>query len=83
MCCNKPIDYKMLTKLDIIAWLHREGGNSDILAYILAYIYIYIYISQRSDKKGCMVPSILQFQFKINIKEGQDMHKNVVYLKSL
>ena len=45
--------------------------------------YIYIYISQRSDKNGCMVPSILQFQFKINIKEGQDMRKNVVYLKSL
>ena len=36
-----------------------------------------IYISQRLDKKGRMVPSILQFQFKINIKEGQDMHKNV------
>ena len=24
-----------------------------------------------------MVPSILQFQFKINIKEGQDMHKYI------
>ena len=36
ICCNKPIDYKMLTKFlpDIIAWLHREGGNSHILAYI-------------------------------------------------
>ena len=36
MCCNKPIDYKMLTKffLDIIAWLYGEGGNSNILAYI-------------------------------------------------
>ena len=35
MCCNKPIDYKMLTKffLDAIAWLHEEGGNSHILAY--------------------------------------------------
>ena len=33
MCCNKPIDYKMLTKffLDIIAWLYGEGGNSYIL----------------------------------------------------
>ena len=37
MCCNKPIDYKMLTKFfqDIIAWLYGEGGNSHILAYIL------------------------------------------------
>ena len=36
MCCNKPIDYKMLPKffLDIIAWLYGEGGNSHILAYI-------------------------------------------------
>ena len=32
MSCNKPIDYKMLTKffVDIIAWLYREGGNSHI-----------------------------------------------------
>ena len=45
--------------------------------------YIYLYISQRLDKKGRMVPSILQFQFKTNIKEGQDMHKHVVYFKSL
>ena len=44
---------------------------------------IYIYISQRLDKKSCMVPSILQFQFKTNIKESQDMRKNVVYLKLL
>ena len=35
------------------------------------YIYIYIYISQRLDKKGCMVPSILQFQFKTNIKKAR------------
>ena len=34
-------------------------------------------ISQRLDKKGCMVPSILQFQYKTNIKEGQDMHKTL------
>ena len=36
MCCNKPIDYKMLIKffLDIIAWLYGEGGNSHILADI-------------------------------------------------
>ena len=35
MCCDKPIDYKMLSKffLDIIAWLYGEGGNSHILAY--------------------------------------------------
>ena len=38
MCsCNKPIDYKMLTKffIDIIAWLYGEGGNSHLLVYIL------------------------------------------------
>ena len=36
MCCNKPTDYKMLTKffLDIIALLYGEGGKSHILAYI-------------------------------------------------
>ena len=30
MCCNKPVDYKMLIKffLDVIAWLYGEGGNS-------------------------------------------------------
>ena len=49
--------------------------------FMVIYMYIYIYISQRFDKKGCMVPSILQFQYKTNIKEGQDMHKNVVYFK--
>ena len=33
ICCNEPIDYKMLTKLflDVIAWLYGEGGNSHIL----------------------------------------------------
>ena len=33
MCCNKPIDYKMLTKffLDIHCLVVREGGNSHIL----------------------------------------------------
>ena len=36
-------------------------------------------ISQKLDKKSRMVLSILQFQFKTNIKEGQNMHKNVVY----
>ena len=41
MCCNKPIDYKMLTKffLDIIAWLYGEGGNSHILAYRMCHSY--------------------------------------------
>ena len=36
MCCNKPIDCKMIAKffLYIIAWLYGEGGNSHILAYI-------------------------------------------------
>ena len=35
MCCNKPIDYKMLAKffLDIVAWLDGEGGNSHIHIY--------------------------------------------------
>ena len=35
MCCDKPIDYKILAKffLDIIAWLYGEGGNSHILTY--------------------------------------------------
>ena len=35
MSCNKPIDYKMLTKffLDVIAWLYGERGNAHILAY--------------------------------------------------
>ena len=43
MCCNKPIDYKMLTKvfLDIIAWLYGEGGNSHLLAYIYRMCYFY------------------------------------------
>ena len=41
MCCNKPIDYKMLTKffLDVIAWLYGEGGNSQILAYRMCHFY--------------------------------------------
>ena len=41
MCCNKPIDYKMLTKffLDVIAWFYGEGGNSHILAYRMCHFY--------------------------------------------
>ena len=40
MCCNKPIDYKMLTKFFLdIAWLFREGGNSHILAYRMCHFY--------------------------------------------
>ena len=38
---------------------------------VLTVTYLQIYISQRFDKKGRMVPSILQFQFKTNLKEGQ------------
>ena len=35
MRCNKPINYKMLTKflLDIIAWSYGQEGNSHILGY--------------------------------------------------
>ena len=41
MCCNKPIDHKILTKffLDVIAWLYGEGGNSHILAYRVCHFY--------------------------------------------
>ena len=45
--------------------------------------FVLDYRSQRLDKNGRMVPSILQFQSKTNIKEGQDMCKNVVYFKLL
>ena len=39
MYCNKPINYKGLTKLflDIIAWLYEEGGNSHILEYRMCH----------------------------------------------
>ena len=35
MCCNKPINYKMLTKffLELIAWLFGEDGNFHIFGY--------------------------------------------------
>ena len=38
-CCNKPIDYKILTKffLGITAWLYGEGGNSHILGYRMCH----------------------------------------------
>ena len=43
LCCNEPIDYKMLTKflLNIIAWLYGEGGNFHILAYIYRMCHFY------------------------------------------
>ena len=43
MCCNRPIDYKMLAKffLDIIAWLYREGANSHILGYRMCHFLGY------------------------------------------
>ena len=42
MCCNKPINYKMLAKffLDIIAWLFGEGGNSYILGYRMCHFRV-------------------------------------------
>ena len=33
MCCDKSIDYKMLTKFFLDIMLHGEGGSSHILAY--------------------------------------------------
>ena len=41
MCCNKPIDYKMIIKffLNIIAWLYGEGGNSHILGYSMCHFW--------------------------------------------
>ena len=41
MCCNKPIDYKILTKLflGVIAWLYGEGGNSHVLANRMCHFY--------------------------------------------
>ena len=41
ICCNKPIDYKMLIKffLDVITWLYGEGRNSQILAYKMCHFY--------------------------------------------
>ena len=50
--------------------------TQDMHTYIHIYIDVYVcmhIMSQRLDKKGRMVPSILQFQFKTNIKEGQDI----------
>ena len=57
--------------------------NFEFLEQLSFNIYIYIYICQRLDKNRRMVPSILQLKFKTNIKEGQDMRKNVVYFKLL
>ena len=74
-------------RLEKVFWKFCFRFWNYFLHYIIQIIFIvfniYIYISQRLDIKGCMVPSILQFQYKTNIKEGQDMHKNIVYFKSL
>ena len=42
MCCNKPINYKMLTKffLDTIVWLYGEGDNSHILGRRMCYFKV-------------------------------------------
>ena len=55
MCCNKPIDYKMLTMFspDMIAWLYGEEGTG---SHILAYINI-----------GCAIFMALCFGWKIKI----------------
>ena len=52
MCCNEPIDYKMLSKFfrDIIAWLYGEGGNSHIYWGI-----------------GCAIIRALSFSWNIKI----------------